>query len=105
MTSPPINPGAELTPDNSLVDAAVQDLAQRLKVEPNQIEALAFEIMVWPDGSLGCPRPGMEYIQVQVEGYLIRLRYDGKEYNYHGGESRGPFLCENGLVSPINNDE
>jgi len=96
MTSPTDDP----IPANHLVDRARQDLARRLKIDESQIEALSFEIKVWPDGSLGCPKPGMEYIQVLVEGYLIRLRYQGVEYNYHGGETRGPFLCEQGLDKP-----
>jgi hypothetical protein len=36
----------------------------------------------------------MAYIQVQVEGALVRLRVDGKLYEYHSGGSRPPFLCE-----------
>lgn len=37
---------------------------------------------------------GMKYKQVPVDGYLIRLAYEGQVFNYHGSGSCGPFLCE-----------
>ena len=50
--------------------------------------------VVWPDGSLGCPRPGVEYTQMVQEGVLIRLQLGVRIYAYHGGGSRLPELCE-----------
>lgn len=38
----------------------------------------------------------MVYIQVQVDGLLIKLSAGGVEYRYHtGGRVSTPFLCEN----------
>jgi hypothetical protein len=34
------------------------------------------------------------YPQVLSEGYRIELRVQNQIYAYHGGEGRGPFLCE-----------
>jgi hypothetical protein len=79
---------------NRFVDQAVADLARRLGVPPTAIELQSFQAVVWPDGSLGCPEPGMEYIQVLVEGYRILLRHGGETYAYHGGGARDPFLCD-----------
>jgi hypothetical protein len=73
---------------------AMDDLAQRLTLPVERIEFLEFRSMLWPDGGLGCPRPGMVYPQVQQEGYLIRLRAGKREFDYHGGSRRGPYLCE-----------
>ena len=85
------------TPSGSgpLVEQARQDLAQRLDMDPAEIEVVSMESVVWPDSSLGCPQPGMAYMQVLRDGYRIQLRAGGKIYFYHGGGSRGPFLCEN----------
>jgi len=77
-----------------LVEQARQDLASRLAVPEDAIEYISFESVVWPDGSLGCPQPGMMYTQVQKDGYKIVLKFGAQEYAYHGGGSRGPFLCE-----------
>ncbi len=74
---------------------AKEDLAARLGVTAEQIELVDFQEKLWPDGSLGCPQPGMVYIQVPQDGYLIRLRYGGGLYHYHGNERLGPFLCDN----------
>lgn len=76
--------------------AAVADLAKRLGVDESTITVAVAEFMVWPDGSLGCPEPGMAYTQVQVEGSRAVLIQGNSTYFYHGGEGvPGPFLCEN----------
>ena len=77
----------------AMVQFAREDLAGRLDAPLDAIALLKFESVVWPDGSLGCPQPGMAYTQVLVEGYRILLNYQGEIYSYHGGESREPFLC------------
>jgi hypothetical protein len=74
---------------------AVDDLAALLGVETNAIEVVSVEMVVWPDGSLGCPQPGMAYIQVLQDGLRIRLAADGAIYEYHSGGRRAPFLCKN----------
>jgi hypothetical protein len=79
----------------SLVEVAVADLVGRLHVDAPSITVVSAQPMTWPDGGLGCPRPGMVYPQTQVDGALIELSAGGTVYRYHSGGSRGPFLCEN----------
>ena len=76
------------------VETATADLASRLGVGEGDITVLAAELVVWPDSALGCPQPGMAYTQVQVDGFRIVLFSKGEQFAYHGGGSRGPFLCE-----------
>jgi len=108
---PPIQPGSAPMPIEpmyqSLVDYTVKDLATRLAIDPATIEQLEARAVVWPDGGLGCPTPGMAYIQVQVDGALVRLRVDGKLYEYHSGGSRAPFLCDQpaGVPEPQPGDQ
>lgn len=78
-----------------LIEAASADLMKRLSVTRASIEVVSAQSVVWPDKSLGCPQPGMTYIQVLADGYRIELRVKDQIYSYHGGEGRGPFLCEN----------
>jgi hypothetical protein len=78
----------------SLVTQVKSDLAERLAIAPEQIELVDAASVTWPDRSLGCPQPGMVYTQVQVDGFLIRLRVKDQIYEYHGGGGRAPFLCE-----------
>jgi hypothetical protein len=77
-----------------LVDVAIADLARRLNVDRTSITVVEARAMVWPDGAMGCPRPGMVYPQVQQDGTLIRLTARGQDYAYHSGGSRPPFLCQ-----------
>ena len=78
---------------DQLVEKAVADLTERLSLERSAIEVLGFEQVSWPDASLGCPQPGMQYRQVPVDGYRILLGAQGREYAYHGDGRRGPFYC------------
>jgi hypothetical protein len=79
-----------------LIDKAKTDLAQRTGIAKEEIVLAEFRLVTWPDASLGCPKPGVEYAQVLVDGYLIMLRAGLGVYNYHGGgdAASGPFLCE-----------
>ena len=77
---------------------AIQDLAGRLDVQSDDIKVIVEKNVTWRDGSLGCPRKGMMYTQALVEGALIVLRVDGRDYQYHSGQGRAPFYCEN----PVN---
>ncbi len=95
-----MNPSPGKPHETNLVGQARQDLAARLNVPVEKIEFLSFEEVIWPDGSLGCPKPGMAYIQIMVEGYRILLRYEGQVYAYHGGGNRPPFLCQNPQQQP-----
>lgn len=80
----------------SLVALARADLARVVGVAEAEIGVAVAETIVWPDGGLGCPEPGMAYTQVQVEGYRIVLTHGGASYAYHGGGNRpDPFLCRN----------
>lgn len=93
----PANPGTEGAIDPSMdsqIRIARADLAERLGIAEDEIKVLEARAMVWPDASLGCPQPGMVYIQILVEGGLIRLEAGGREYNYHSGGDAQPFLCE-----------
>lgn len=81
----------------TLVDLAKADLAQRLTIEISAITLVSYEEVVWPDSSLGCPQPGMAYLQVPKDGSRIVLAFEGTTYDYHGGGGRDPFLCEQTL--------
>lgn len=87
-----IEPGME-----RLIETAREDLAERFSTAADEIEVLEAKGVVWPDASLGCPQPGMDYRQIPMDGALIRLEVEGKVYGYHSGGGRAPFLCEQQL--------
>ena len=71
-----------------LVERARQDLAARLGVDPEAVQTGWVRPTVWPDASLGCPKPDMVYAQVETPGYEIELEANGKTYRYHADQQR-----------------
>jgi hypothetical protein len=68
-------------------------------IERDAIALVLAEPVVWSDGSIGCPEPGMMYTQALVEGYRIVLTIDGEEVAFHGADNQPPFRCD-GPVEP-----
>ena len=63
--------------------AVRRDLAQRLMLAEAQITLVRAEAVDWPDSSLGCPQPGMMYLQVVTPGYRLVLAAGGVSTEYH----------------------
>lgn len=76
-----------------IVAPALEDLAERLGAPAADIEIVSAEEVTWPDGSLGCPEPGMSYTQALVDGSKVVLRYEDRVFVYHAGDDDLPFLC------------
>jgi hypothetical protein len=91
MPTDPV-PSAPIEND-ALVENAMADLAQRLGPGGSGIRLLRHEEVTWADGSLGCPKPGFNYVQVITAGYLIILGSGDREYEYHGRFGQKPFYC------------
>ena len=82
------------------IDQAAADLAIELGVDVGEITTHAAVLVVWPDASLGCPQPDMQYAQAQTDGSIIELELDGSIYRYHTGGARGPFICDQPVSKP-----
>jgi hypothetical protein len=82
------------SPGSGPAEKAKADLMKRLGVEAAQVTVVSSDEVTWPDGSLGCPEPGMHYTQMLVPGNRTVLQVGGKQYEYHSGGQRAPFLCE-----------
>lgn len=83
----------------TLVGQAKQDLEVLASVPAAEIELVKFREVIWPDSSLGCPKPGLLYTQVLSPGYRIALRARGRRYEYHGARGGKPFLCAKSPVT------
>lgn len=82
-------------PDGFLA-AVVEDAAGRANVGSEQLEVMRAEAVEWPDGSLGCPRPGELYVQVVVSGYWVEIAGPDQTFDYRLDESGSFRLCETG---------
>ncbi len=76
-----------------LIAKAKEDLAKRLSTSVDEIKLLEAKAVVWRDASLGCPKPGIDYIQVETGGYNVLLETGGKTYNYHTNKTNRIILC------------
>ncbi len=81
-----------------LLEAILADLAERLGISSDEIQVIRDEEVVWADGSLGCPQPGMMYTQALVPGYQVVLQAGGQQYDYRATQRGTFFLCEGGGV-------
>jgi hypothetical protein len=100
----PVPDAAEERIGEPLVQAAIQNLAERLKISSNEISIITVVPVNWSDASLGCPIPGQAYAQVVTPGYEVTLLANGQEYGYHTDIADRIVLCgEDGYpdFSPI----
>ena len=77
----------------ALIEAALDDAAQRTGMPRVSIVVVRADGVVWPDGSLGCPQPGMMYTQALVPGFRIVLRAGDQLLHYTAGTRGGPAFC------------
>ena len=75
------------------VAAAKADLADRLGTAREGILVTSIEAVEWSDSSLGCPQPGMMYLQVITPGFRVILQAQGQAYEYHTDQGRNAVLC------------
>jgi hypothetical protein len=80
----------------ALFEIVLADLLERTESDRSMVKVIKSEFVVWSDGSLGCPQPGMMYTQALVDGYQVIFDVNGDTYDYHLSD-RGAFvLCQSG---------
>jgi len=82
------------------VDWALQDAAQRTRLDTSQLRVALAEAVTWPDGALGCPEPGRQYAQVLVSGYRIRITAGSETLEYHGSVRGRTIYCPASRIQP-----
>jgi hypothetical protein len=86
--------GAASAVPADLLAKILADAAQRSGVGAAAITVQLGEAAEWPDSSLGCPKPGVAYLQVITPGYHVLLQAGTASYDYRA-DDRGNFvLCQ-----------
>jgi len=98
---PEATPFFEPTTD-AIISQVKNDLAQKTGISLDKINVLEVEAVEWPDGSLGCGKPGTEYLQVVTPGFHILLEAGGQMFSYHTNTSSQIILCSEQPPSGIN---
>jgi hypothetical protein len=83
-----------------ILEAILKEVAALARVGPDQVAIVRAESVVWSDGSLGCPEPGMMYTQMLVNGYWVVIEAAGKTYDYRVGSGGSFRLCPPGQGQP-----
>jgi hypothetical protein len=102
----PADPDALASPvmgetPGELLEVIKSDLASRTGASSGEIIVLRDQAMVFNDGSLGCPQPGMFYTQATVAGYWVVLELGQVEYDYRATKNGFFILCEGGSLPSI----
>jgi hypothetical protein len=109
MTTPSETRAPTSTPQMSRVESQVPEAilgpilnqaAKLANVPPQQLAIVRAEAVVWNDGSLGCPEPGMEYTQALVNGYWVVIEAVRQTYDFRVGGGGTFRLCPQGRGSP-----
>ena len=78
--------------DRAVAQLAIDALAADLKVPADDILLDTVRAVDWRDSSLGCPKPGMAYLDVITRGHKVTLRAGGQVYVVHEAKNRA-FVC------------
>ena len=70
----------------SIIRAAVDEAARRTGLNASALQVISSEAVTWPDGSLGCPQPGLMYTKAPVPGYRVRIQAGDTVLNYHANQ-------------------
>jgi hypothetical protein len=84
----------------AILDSILKEAGALAKVSRQQLVIVRAESVVWNDGSLGCPEPGMMYTQMLVNGYWVVIEAAGKTYDYRVGSGGSFRLCPPGQGHP-----
>ncbi len=93
--SPSAAPVTGEVPD-AVIEKARTMLAAAVGTAASDAAVVVSEAVTWPDGSLGCPRPGDKYEQVEVAGYRVVFDVNGTRYDYRATPAGNVIACEAG---------
>jgi hypothetical protein len=84
----------------AILDPILKEAAALAKLDREQLVIVRAESVVWNDGSLGCPEPGMMYTQALVNGYWVVIDAAGQNYDFRVGSGGSFRLCTPGQGHP-----
>ena len=99
-TSTPKNSRPQTQVPQAILGPILNEASKLSNVPVRQLVIVRAEPVVWNDGSLGCPEPGMEYTQTLVNGYWVVIEAAGQTYDFRVGPSGSFRLCPAGRGQP-----
>ncbi|MBI3774234.1 MAG: hypothetical protein HY273_01540 [Gammaproteobacteria bacterium] len=81
--------------DAQVITLAKQAVSKQLAVPVEQLGVQHAQAVDWPDSSLGCPQPGMMYMQVITPGFKVEVTAGKELYPVHIAGARA-VVCVRG---------
>ena len=101
----PYNEAPMQTNLQSVTAAALQDAERQTGLKPEMLSVVSAAAVTWPDGSLGCPQPGVMYTMALVPGYRVRIQAGERVLDYHASARGQLLLCPEGqAIDPVPQD-
>lgn len=72
---------------------AREAVAARLQIDVEFVEVVSSRAFDFPDSSLGCPQPGMAYVQSITPGHRVLVTVNNEEYDVRVSGSRS-LICD-----------
>jgi hypothetical protein len=83
-----------------ILQSILEETATLANVPREKLTIIRAEPVVWNDGSLGCPEPGMMYTQALVNGYWVVIDAGGRTYDFRVDAGGRFHLCPAGRGRP-----
>ncbi len=78
-----------------LVADITTDLSTNLGIDSSEVTFKSITEVQWRDSGLGCPQPGMSYLQVITDGFQIILTVNSQDHYYHTRGTTTFIYCAN----------
>ena len=79
--------------EQAAIDLALRTVSEKTPVSQDSVSHLRIRSVEWPDSSLGCPEPGVEYLQRVIPGYLVSFNAEQRLYTVHVGDNQA-VVCD-----------
>ncbi len=94
LPTEPTMPKTTLSPElQEVAKNATAILVETMNISPEDVIIQDIQRVVWRDGSLGCPKPGMMYTQALTPGYLVQVKVKGEVRMVHMDERGRGVIC------------
>ncbi len=97
------NPGTDLMGDmGDLEKNVIALLSTEINKPADSLTLQNKEEMEWPNGALGCAKPGMMYTEMIVPGYKLTYTDGSQTYTVHTNQMGNQAVwCDNGDPKPL----
>ena len=87
-TNPPSLIPTQVGGDQSHAErAAIEAVSKKYNIPVDKIQVVSTEAVTWPNGCLGVVIPGVMCTQNLVDGFLVRLLANGRQFEIHTDQS------------------